>query len=103
MRDCCDGELFKTGQHPLFSCISNAIQIFLYYDDFEVANPLGSKATKHKLGMYVFCLQISFVIFHVFIAAIIYNFRWFLLGPWQLASKVPIIAKDDEFSYTVSN
>lgn len=23
-----------------------------YYNDLEVANPLGSKRTKHKLGMY---------------------------------------------------
>ena len=52
MRDFCDGELFRDGHHPLFSINDNAIQIILYYDDFEVANPLGSKATLHKLGMY---------------------------------------------------
>jgi hypothetical protein len=52
MRNFCDGELFEAGHHPLFSINDRAIQIILYYDDFEVANPLGSKATLHKLGMY---------------------------------------------------
>ena len=37
------------GQHPLFSVSTKAIQIILYYDDFEVANPLGSKAIVHKI------------------------------------------------------
>jgi mevalonate kinase len=26
----------------------------LYYDDFEVANPLGSKAVIHKIGQYLY-------------------------------------------------
>ena len=50
MRDFCDGELFKPGHHPLFSVNNKAVQILMYYDDFEVANPLGAKATVHKLG-----------------------------------------------------
>lgn len=48
MRDFCDGEFFK--QHPIFSNHQNALQIILYYDDIEVANPLGSRAGNHKLG-----------------------------------------------------
>ena len=48
MRDFCDGEFFK--QHPIFSHHKNALQIILYYDDIEVANPLGSRAGNHKLG-----------------------------------------------------
>jgi hypothetical protein len=51
MYDLCDGELFSTGHHPLFSTNHKAIQLLLYYDDFEVANPLGAKATIHKLGI----------------------------------------------------
>jgi hypothetical protein len=51
MYDLCDGELFSTGHHPLFSMNHKAIQLLLYYDDFEVANPLGAKATIHKLGI----------------------------------------------------
>ena len=35
-----------------FSSHCCAIQVMFYYDDLEVANPLGSKRTKHKLGKY---------------------------------------------------
>lgn len=36
--------------HPLFSRDPTALQLFLYYDEVELANPLGSKTGKHKLG-----------------------------------------------------
>jgi len=48
MRDFCDGEFIK--QHPVFMKHPTALQIVLYYDDIEIANPLGSKAGIHKLG-----------------------------------------------------
>ena len=48
LEDYCDGEAFTS--HPLFSVQFNALQIFFYYDDIEVCNPLGSKAKIHKLG-----------------------------------------------------
>ena len=48
IRDYCDGEQFRN--HPLFSVDSKALQIMVYYDDLETCNPLGSRATKHKLG-----------------------------------------------------
>lgn len=51
IRDFCDGQLYKC--HPLFSRNPQAIQIILYYDELEIANPLGSKAGKHKLGNYL--------------------------------------------------
>ena len=41
---------FLPGGHPLFSTNPKALQILLYYDDFEIANPLGAKATIHKIG-----------------------------------------------------
>lgn len=50
MRDLCDGDDFNQGKHPLFSVNLKAIQLILYYDDFEVANPLGAKAVVHKIG-----------------------------------------------------
>jgi hypothetical protein len=34
----------------LFSRDPTALQLMLYYDEVEIANPLGSKAGKHKLG-----------------------------------------------------
>ena len=51
MKDFCDGDFFK--DHPVFTSnpLAIQIQVILYYDDIEVANPLGSKAVNHKLGI----------------------------------------------------
>ena len=46
--DVCDGELFK--EHPIFSVNLEALQIISYYDEMQVANPLGSKAKNNKIG-----------------------------------------------------
>lgn len=53
--DFCDGSYFKT--HPLFSAKRHALQIQLYYDDFETANPLGSKRGIHKIGCIYFVIR----------------------------------------------
>jgi len=53
--DFCDGTYFKT--HPLFSQQQTSLQIQMYYDDFETANPLGSKRGIHKLGALYFVLR----------------------------------------------
>ena len=50
MSDFCDGKVYLG--HPLFSAHSSALQIFFYYDDLEICNPLGSKAKVHKLSEY---------------------------------------------------
>ncbi|XP_051741574.1 uncharacterized protein LOC127508052 isoform X1 [Ctenopharyngodon idella] len=50
-----DGQYIKN--HPLFSTEKNALQIQLFYDDFETANPLGSKKGIHKLGGIYFTLR----------------------------------------------
>jgi O-succinylbenzoate synthase len=50
IEDFCDSEMYK--KHPLFAQDPKALQIFLYYDEVELVNPLGSKVTKHKIGMY---------------------------------------------------
>ncbi|XP_023821499.1 uncharacterized protein LOC101158135 isoform X1 [Oryzias latipes] len=55
LEDFCDGSYFKA--HPLFSEKPNSLQILLYYDDFETANPLGSKRTVHKVGALYFVLR----------------------------------------------
>ena len=51
MMDFCDAHHVKN--HKVFSSYPNALQFILYYDDIEVANPLGAKAGIHKLGMFV--------------------------------------------------
>lgn len=50
-----DGSYFKA--HPLFSKQKIALQIQIYYDDFETANPLGSKRGIHKVGALYFVLR----------------------------------------------
>ena len=52
--DICDGELYRS--HPLFSVDKSALQIILYYDDFTVTNPLGTKTKKFKLGAFYMML-----------------------------------------------
>ena len=48
LRDFCDGNFFRN--HKVFSKYPDALQFIMYYDEIEVANPLGAKAGKHKLG-----------------------------------------------------
>lgn len=54
-KDFCDGSYLKS--HPLFSSNTFALQIQLYYDDFECANPLGSKKGIHRFGCLYFILR----------------------------------------------
>lgn len=53
--DLSDAAYFKS--NPLFSTEKDALQIQLFYDDFETANPLGSKRGIHKLGAIYFTLR----------------------------------------------
>ena len=54
MRDFCDGQAFE--QNELFSSEMNALQIILYYDDFQTVNPLGTRIKKNKIGAFYFSL-----------------------------------------------
>ena len=54
LKDLCDGKLFKS--HPLFSKHENAIQIQIFFDDFETSNPLVSKRGIYKVGVMYFTL-----------------------------------------------
>lgn len=44
-------------KNELFSSHPKAIQLQLFYDDFETVNPLGSKTAVHKLGGIYFTLR----------------------------------------------
>ena len=46
--DFCDGRLYK--EHPVFQHDKNALQLVIYFDEVEVANPLVSYHGIHKLG-----------------------------------------------------
>jgi hypothetical protein len=54
LQDICDGEVIK--QSRFFIDNPKAIQIVLYADAFEVANPLGSGRKKHKVHAVYFIL-----------------------------------------------
>lgn len=51
----CDGAQFK--DHPLFTVCPNALQIALFFDEYEVTNPIGAKRGIHKLGALYYTLQ----------------------------------------------
>ena len=51
MRDFCDAQLIKDSE--MFKTDPTALQLIMYYDDIEVANPLGAKAGIHKLGIAI--------------------------------------------------
>lgn len=53
LRSVYDGALVKNDE--LFSN-NSSIKIQLYYDDVEVANPLGSKSKIHELGMFYYTI-----------------------------------------------
>ena len=48
MRDFCDAQLIKESE--VFKKDPKALQLIMYYDEIEIANPLGAKAGIHKLG-----------------------------------------------------
>ena len=54
-KDICDGSYYKN--NILFSQKKHALQIQLYFDEFETANPLGSKKGIHKLSCIYFILR----------------------------------------------
>ena len=46
--DVLDGAFVQN--HPIFAVQKDALIILGYFDDLEIANPLGSKAKVHKIG-----------------------------------------------------
>eukprot|EP00112_Aurelia_sp_Birch-Aquarium-sp1_P011911 Seg250.10 transcript_id=Seg250.10/GoldUCD/mRNA.D3Y31 product="hypothetical protein" protein_id=Seg250.10/GoldUCD/D3Y31 len=54
LEDYDDGEIFQG--HELFSVDSVALRLHFYTDEFEVANPLGSKRSIHKMCAFYYSL-----------------------------------------------
>ncbi|KAJ8037515.1 hypothetical protein HOLleu_18345 [Holothuria leucospilota] len=44
-------------QHGIFKNHPHALRIHLFYDDVEVVNPIGSKTSIHKLGMFYYSID----------------------------------------------
>ena len=49
--DFCDSK--HASSHALWGRDTHALQIFLYFDELELCNPLGASRKKHKVGMYL--------------------------------------------------
>ena len=43
--------------HEFFQKYKNAIRLKIYYDEFEIVNPLGSKTGIHKIGGFYFVID----------------------------------------------
>ena len=54
--DFCDGQVYK--EHPLFSVDDHALQLIIYTDEVETANPLGSYRGFHKLCKYQWSVSV---------------------------------------------
>lgn len=54
LRDLCDGSVMK--ENPLFTAQTKALLLVLYYDEFTVVNPIGSKVKKFKMGAFFMTL-----------------------------------------------
>ncbi|XP_043285551.1 uncharacterized protein [Venturia canescens] len=54
LRNVLDGSFYRT--HEFFQENRKALAIILYYDDLEIASPLGSKTSVHKLSMFYWSL-----------------------------------------------
>ncbi|XP_074108723.1 uncharacterized protein LOC141533631 isoform X2 [Cotesia typhae] len=50
-----DGE--HAQNHEFFLQYPNTLRLQLYYDEFEIVNPLGSKTGIHKLGAFYYTIQ----------------------------------------------
>lgn len=75
-KDINDGLYFR--RHPLFSTKKHALQILLFFDEFETANPLGAKKGVHKLGAVYFTLKnlppkLNSVLMNIHLAALFYT------------------------------
>ena len=67
--DFCDSK--HASSHALWGSETHALQIFLYFDELELCNPLGACRKMHKLGMYLLIIFFLHWVFTVYTCAII--------------------------------
>jgi len=70
MEDFCDGTAFQSS--ALYSVYPEALQIFLYFDEVEICNPLGSKTKTHKLGMCKFIVVTKKTVWSYLLTSVFY-------------------------------
>ena len=54
LKDFCDGEFCK--DNILFSNNRISLKLYLFFDEFEVVNPIGAHRKKHKIGGFYYIL-----------------------------------------------
>ena len=58
----------------------DGLQLFLYFDEVEICNPLGSKRKKHKLGKLILYIYMSYIHSTHHTLLILIGFFYFALG-----------------------
>jgi len=99
-----DGDVYKT--NSFFQNNSNAIQLQLFFDEFEVCNPLGSKTGVHKIGAFYFVINnlpchINSVLENIHLLALCYtlDIKQFGIDPvlYKIVSDIKILEKQGIF------
>lgn len=99
-----DGDIYKN--NSFFQNNNNAIQLQLFFDEFEVCNPLGSKTGVHKLGAFYFVINnlpfyINSTLENIHLLALCYNLdiKQFGLNPvlHKIVNDIKILEKEGIF------
>lgn len=99
-----DGDIYKN--NSFFQNNSNAIQLQLFFDEFEVCNPLGSKTSIHKIGAFYFVINnfpfyINSTLENIYLLALCYNLdiKQFGLNPvlHKIVNDIKILEKEGIF------
>lgn len=54
IKDFSDGSFFQ--KSPVFGSSNNALCLILYFDEFEIVNPIGASRKKHKMATFYYTL-----------------------------------------------
>lgn len=99
-----DGDVYKN--NSFFHNNNNAIQLQIFFDEFEVCNPLGSKASVHKIGAFYFVINnlpfyINSTLENIHLLALCYNadIKQFGLNPVleKIVNDIKILEKEGIF------
>lgn len=99
-----DGDVYKN--NSFFQNNSNAIQLQLFFDEFEVCNPLGSKTGIHKIGAFYFVINnlpchINSSLENIHLVALCYtlDIKQFGINPvlYKIVNDIKILEKEGVF------